>query len=520
MSVTLRAGENVSGTDTHGFASVVDGLRKRYGSLVAVDGISFRVKEREIFGLLGPNGAGKTTTVEILEGLRTADDGQVLVAGIDVRKDPEKVKSAIGVQLQSSAFFDGLNLMELLDMFAALYGRTVDAMAILKKVDLAEKARSTVPKLSGGQKQRFSIATALVNEPQILFLDEPTTGLDPQARRNLWELAASIRAEGRTIVLTTHYMDEAETLCDRVAIMDHGKILAMEPPDTMIQRLLDKGFHKERVERSANLEDVFVAVRPASIGTGSTAIAAFYNQGNPQGSQVAIAIMNQFVDQTSFALAGISPALTLDTRPVQSRNLTYVDFLVPGMIALSIMQTGLFGVVFTFVQWKQRGILRRLMATPMRVRDFFFSQLVTRLTTVALQIVVLLAVGFFVFHFHFAGNVLYLLIVGIIGGGIFLAMGLAISGASKSEETAAPIANLVSLPLMFLSGIFFSRSNMPEWLQTVTQYSPLTYVSDALRSISIDGASLWAVRSDLLGIFIWLAITVVLATRLFKWEVV
>jgi ABC-2 type transport system permease protein len=160
------------------------------------------------------------------------------------------------------------------------------------------------------------------------------------------------------------------------------------------------------------------------------------------------------------------------------------------------------------------------MATPMRVRDFFFSQLVTRLTTVALQIVVLLAVGFFAFHFHFAGNLLYLLIVGIVGGGIFLAMGLAISGASKSEETAAPIANLVSLPLMFLSGIFFARSSMPGWLQTITQYSPLTYVSDALRSISVDGASLWAVRGDLLGIFIWLGITVVIATRLFKWEVV
>src|SRR3984893_15467030 len=186
-----------------------------------------------------------------------------------------------------------------------------------------------------------------------------------------------------------------------------------------------------------------VAVLPASIGQGSTAITAYYNQGNPQNSQVAIAIMNQFVDQASFDFAGITPALTLDSKPVQSRNLTYVDFLVPGMIALSIMQTGLFGVVFTFVQWKQRGILRRLMATPMRVRDFFFSQLVTRLTTVALQIVVLLAVGFFVFHFHFAGNLLYLLIVGIVGGGIFLAMGLAISGASKSEETAAPIANLV-----------------------------------------------------------------------------
>jgi len=263
-----------------------------------------------------------------------------------------------------------------------------------------------------------------------------------------------------------------------------------------------------------------VAVIPAAIGSGRSAITAYYNQGNPQNSQVALAIMNQFVDQASFAFAGVSPALTLNAKPVQSRNLTYVDFLVPGMIALSIMQTGLFGVVFTFVQWKQRGILRRLMATPMRVRDFFFSQLVTRLTTVALQIGVLIAVGILLFHFHYQGNLLYLLIVGIVGGGIFLAMGLAISGAAKSEETAAPLANLISLPLMFLSGVFFPRSSMPAWLQTITQYSPLTYVSDALRSISIDGASLWGVRTQLLGIVIWLAITVVIATRLFKWEVV
>ena len=237
----------------------VSNLCKTFASgLQALKSIDLDIRRGEIFALLGPNGAGKTTTVEILEGLRDADEGQVLVAGIDVRRDREKVKNVIGVQLQSSAFFDGLSLLELIDMFAALYHRSVDAMAVLKKVDLAEKARSTVNKLSGGQKQRFSIATALVNEPKILFLDEPTTGLDPQARRNLWELAASIRAEGRTIVLTTHYMDEAETLCDRVAIMDHGKILGMEPPDTLIQRLLDKGFHGERVERSANLEDVFL----------------------------------------------------------------------------------------------------------------------------------------------------------------------------------------------------------------------------------------------------------------------
>ena len=236
----------------------VRGLTKKYGDLVAVGGIAFEVRQDEIFGLLGPNGAGKTTTVEILEGLRAADNGEVVVAGIDVRHHPQRVKELIGVQLQASAFIDNLNLVELLDMFAALYGRQVDAVALLDRVDLKEKAKTYVKKLSGGQKQRFSIATALVNEPRVLFLDEPSTGLDPQARRNLWELIESLRNGSRSIVLTTHYMEEAERLCDRVAIMDAGHIVSMGTPAELIQLLLAKGFHKERIEAAANLEDVFI----------------------------------------------------------------------------------------------------------------------------------------------------------------------------------------------------------------------------------------------------------------------
>jgi ABC-2 type transport system ATP-binding protein len=241
-----------------GLAIDVRDLRKSYDDLVAVDGISFSVKEHEIFGLLGPNGAGKTTTVEVLEGLRDADSGEVIVAGVDVRRQAEKVKSLIGVQLQSSAFMDNLTLVELIDLFAAVYGRKVDARELLRKVDLEEKAKSYVKRLSGGQKQRFSIATALVNDPRVLFLDEPSTGLDPQARRNLWDLVESLRKEGRCVLLTTHYMEEAEVLCDHVAIMDHGKILKLDTPDNLVQALLDKGFHKEKVEREANLEDVFI----------------------------------------------------------------------------------------------------------------------------------------------------------------------------------------------------------------------------------------------------------------------
>jgi ABC-2 type transport system ATP-binding protein len=236
----------------------VQDLCKSYGSLQAVDGVSFSVKRGEVFGILGPNGAGKTTTVEILEGMRLPDSGVARIDGIDIRKDPRSVKALIGIQLQSSSFFEKLNLAELLEVFGSLYRRRVDAKALLREVELEDKAKSDFKELSGGQKQRFSIAITLVNDPLLLFLDEPTTGLDPQARRHLWELVKRFKKEGRTVLMTTHYMEEAEELCDRVAIMDRGRIVAMDPPDSLIDNLLAKGFHKERLEKQANLEDVFL----------------------------------------------------------------------------------------------------------------------------------------------------------------------------------------------------------------------------------------------------------------------
>ncbi len=236
----------------------VRNLSKRYGTLVAVDGISFDVGRKEIFGILGPNGAGKTTTLECIETLRPFDAGEIIVGGVDVQKRPDDVKRIIGVQLQSSSFFDKLRLAELLDLFGSLYGRTVDPIGLLREVELQDRAKATVNELSGGQKQRFSIAAALVNEPVVLFLDEPTTGLDPQARRHLWGIVKRIRGEGTTVVLTTHYMDEAEELCDRVAIMDSGKIATMDNPHALIDQLLKNGFSSTRVQRLATLEDVFL----------------------------------------------------------------------------------------------------------------------------------------------------------------------------------------------------------------------------------------------------------------------
>ncbi|HBQ01084.1 MAG TPA: ABC transporter ATP-binding protein [Gammaproteobacteria bacterium] len=223
----------------------------------AVNGVSLAIAPGEIFGILGPNGAGKTTTLEMLEGLNDIDGGVATIDGISVNENPYKVKQVIGVQLQANEYFDNINLEELLSLFAALYNSTIDPMTLLAKVQLEEKARAKPASLSGGQKQRFSIACALVNDPKVLFLDEPTTGLDPQAKRNLWELVQDLNASGMTIVLTTHNMEEAEQLCNRIAIMDHGKIIAEGTPQELI---LEHAPEPPEAPLHGDLEDVFLVL--------------------------------------------------------------------------------------------------------------------------------------------------------------------------------------------------------------------------------------------------------------------
>jgi ABC-2 type transport system ATP-binding protein len=247
---------------------VVRDLEKSYGSVHAVRGVSFEVRRGEIFGLLGPNGAGKTTILEMLEGMLTIDRGTVTVDGVDVARYPERVRGSIGIALQKSAFFERLTLVELLGLFADLYGKERQSDRLLARVGLKDLARRQVKTLSGGQQQRFAVAVALVNDPPLLFLDEPTTGLDPQARRNLWDLIDVLRREGRSIVLTTHYMEEAQQLCDRVAILDSGKILALDSPLALVQELLKTGFHKDVVVWPADLEDVFLNITGKQLREG------------------------------------------------------------------------------------------------------------------------------------------------------------------------------------------------------------------------------------------------------------
>ena len=236
----------------------VENLQKSYGGKKAVDGISFEVKKGENFGILGPNGAGKTTTLEMIETLREIDGGTATIDGVDVASNPYAIRGMIGVQPQTPGFQDKTKLTELIQMFAAAYGERVNPKKFLDEVNLGDKADSYVESLSGGQKQRFSIVAALVHSPKVFFLDEPTTGLDPQARRNLWDLIEEVRGRGISVIMTTHYMDEAEVLCNRVAIMDKGKIVKLDTPQNLIKDLLHRGFKKEQRVEQANLEDVFI----------------------------------------------------------------------------------------------------------------------------------------------------------------------------------------------------------------------------------------------------------------------
>jgi ABC-2 type transport system ATP-binding protein len=245
-------------TDSDPAALAVRDLHKRYGSFEAVRGINFRVEPGEIFGLLGPNGAGKTSTIEIIIGLRPSTSGTVEVFGADITRDQSLARSMLGIQLQESDFYDHLTLAEQLNFLGACYGVKPDAKSLLESVDLGDRGGWRLKQLSGGQKQRFALAAALVNDPRLILLDEPSTGLDPAARRQLWTLIRRLRDSGHTILLSTHYMEEAEVLCDRVAIMDKGLIAAIDPPAKLIDTLIATGFKRKAEVRDATLEDVFL----------------------------------------------------------------------------------------------------------------------------------------------------------------------------------------------------------------------------------------------------------------------
>jgi ABC-2 type transport system permease protein len=247
-------------------------------------------------------------------------------------------------------------------------------------------------------------------------------------------------------------------------------------------------------------------------------VTVIYNQGQAQESAAGQSIIQHVLDEMTFAEAGDPDRYRIDAQPVDSRNLRFIDFLMPGVVAMSIMQMGLFSVAFSFVQLKSRGILRRLLATPVQPASFLFAQVFTRLTVSVLQTLVLIGLAVVAFDVHLAGNLGSVIVLALLGGAVFVSMGFAVSGWAGSEDVAAPVANAIALPMMFLSGVFFPRDAMPEPLRAVADFLPLSYLADALRSVAIDGQTLWSQWTDVLGLTAWLAVTFLVAVRLFRWE--
>jgi ABC-2 type transport system ATP-binding protein len=287
----------------------VDGLKKAYGETRAVDGVSFEVRPGSVFGLLGPNGAGKTTTVEVLEGLRTPDAGDVRILGVDVVAHPDELKARIGVSLQTAALYPKLTVTEVLDLFRGFYGHGRPTDELVELLDLGEKRATRTQDLSGGQRQRLSVALALVNDPELVFLDEPTTGMDPAARRALWDIVLGLKAEGRTVLLTTHYMEEAEILCDRIAIMDHGRILE----EGTVEELVTRRF-KERAVRFDRID-----------GLGDEPLAAMPGVSSVKHEDGDVLLYTRDVPATIGAVLDAAEGLRVEPENLAVRRATLED---------------------------------------------------------------------------------------------------------------------------------------------------------------------------------------------------
>jgi ABC-2 type transport system permease protein len=274
----------------------------------------------------------------------------------------------------------------------------------------------------------------------------------------------------------------------------------------------------ELAELQKGERDLVFVIPPTLGGGDSNTVLVFTNEERVQQAQIGVLVLQRFLDERLLARTPVAGRILVHAQPVKSRNLSYIDFLLPGILAMSIMQMGIFGVAFGFVSLKKRGILRRLSVTPVRPADFIIAQVVTRVLVLMIQIGLMVAVGMLLLHFHFSGNLFSMFLIGALGAIVFLSFGFAIAGISKSEDQVAPLANIITLPLLFLSGVFFSRSTLPEFLRRITDFSPLTHLADAMRAVAIDGATLMDVRLQLVGLVVWGVLACVLAIKLFRWE--
>ena len=520
----------------------VSELTKSYGKVEALRGVSFEVAEGEVFGLLGPNGAGKTTTVEILEGYRARDGGDANVLGHDPGDSPRALRERIGVVLQQSELSPLLTVAETHRLFAGYYSNPRDVDEVIELVGLGEKRDARVKTLSGGQKRRLDLGVALVGNPDLVFLDEPTTGFDPAARRAAWDMIRSLRSLGTTILLTTHYLDEAQQLADRVAVLRDGVIVRQGTPAELIgeSRLTEIRYRRDDelvVVETSEPTRVLNELTAEALASGRELehlevrrpdAGGRLPRARGRGARMSTLLHQLRFEQKVFwrsreaavfififplllyALLGSVYGDEIDGVPA-------VDVLLAGLFGYGAANTAFAGLAIILVGRREAGVLKRLRATPLTPAVYLAAVLLSTLATFALQSVSLLGLGGLAFDASMPANWLGFAGAIVLGVACFAGLGLAAAALIRSAEGVSAVVNVVVLPMAFLSGAFGPTQDFPAVLQAIADVLPLTYFIDIVDGVYLDGDSFFADPKALAIVLAWGLAGVVVALRRFGW---
>ena len=527
-------------------------LHKSYGAVHAVQGVDFEVARGEVFGLLGPNGAGKTTTVEILEGYRERTSGIVSVLGHDPGSRPRALRERVGIVLQSSGIYRHATPRELVAHWAGFYPAPRDIEEVIDLAGLRECEDVLTRKLSGGQSRRLDFALALIGDPELIFLDEPTTGFDPAARRAAWETIRALADLGKTVLLTTHYLDEAQALCDRVAIVKDGRILAVGAPAQL-------GVGASSRYRVALARRARRARQPRDRRSDGAAAPAHERRARarhrPGGPQRQPAVARGRLPRAhrrgrrGRGGAAVSAALALTWRQYRLERKMFwrnpsaaffnfvlpllflalfgaifagsqedLDVIVPGIAGMSIMTTTFVALAMNLVFLREQGVLKRLRGTPLPSGNYLASLAAHAVTNTAIQLTIVIGAGALLFGVGLPKDWLMLLVFVGAGVGCLASLGVALSHAIPNFDSAPAYVNAIFLPVIVLSGVFYDAENAPTFLRDIAQALPLTHLIDGLSAAIVTGASFADHLDDLAVVLIWAAAGTVLAVRGFSWE--
>ncbi len=521
----------------------VSDLRKAYGPREVLHGIGFSVEPGEVFALLGPNGAGKTTTVEILEGYRPRDGGDARVLGIDPGSGGRAFRSRVGIVLQSSAVYPNLTVEEIVRLFAGYYPRPRPVGEVIGIVGLDGERAARVRTLSGGQLRRLDLALALAGDPELLFLDEPTTGFDPGARRQAWETILELKRLGKTVLLTTHYLDEAGQLADRLAILRDGRIAATGTPRELLttngrveirfrrdgeQVVAHHGRPDPHPARADERRDRRRLV--AGRARGAPPLARGRLPRPHPGRRVMRLLLHELGNQQRLFWRSRESAFFTFLLPIILLVLlgsVYGDeeiagdpaapYLVAGMIGFGVVATAYAGLAINTVIRRESGVLKRVRGTPLPPAIYLAAAVGSTIVVIAIETSAQLLIGRFVIDAGWPERPGLLAVAILLGAVAFAALGLATTGLVRSAEGSSAVVNAIYLPMVFISGVFFSVSALPGFLEAIADVLPLTYFLDLVRGVFIDGEGLGSQLTAIGVVALWGLLGLVVALRTFRW---